>query len=126
MNQHPTRDGHTIAAAQDSGDVVVLAQIEHHDLTSPSPDMVRAGNRALLRAAVARQIICPFTDTVLDIATAVHITIPERGTLVMTAAHWDERGPGFLAARPGTEVIEPPCVQWSLGSLVPSVLDAGF
>jgi hypothetical protein len=104
--QNPTSHGYTIATVDGRGDVSVIAEVEHHDLTGPSADIVRAGNRMLLLAAVARQIICPFTDTVLDVSEAVLITIPGGATLVMNAAHWDEYGPAFLDARPGTEVID--------------------
>lgn len=104
--QNPTGDGYTIATVDGRGDVSVVAEVEHHDLTAPSADIARMGDRMLLLAAVARQIICPFTDTVLDVSGAVLITIPNGGTLVMNAAHWDERGPAFLSARPGTEVID--------------------
>jgi hypothetical protein len=104
--QNPTGDGYTIATVDGRGAVTVIAQVEHHDLTAPSADLVREGNRMLLLAAVARQIVCPFTDVVLDVSDAVLIEIPGGATVVMNAAHWDEHGPGFLAAYPGTEVID--------------------
>ncbi|GIG26496.1 hypothetical protein [Cellulomonas denverensis] len=104
--QNTTSDGYTIATVDGRGDVSVIAQVDDHDLTGPSPEIVRAGNRMLLQAAVARQIICPFTDTVLDVSSAVLITVPAGRSFVMNADHWDQRGPAFLAAHPGTEVID--------------------
>lgn len=104
--QNPTGDGYTIATTDGRGHVSVIAQVERHDIAGPSPDMVRTGNRMLLLAAVARQIVCPFTDTVLDISDAVLITVPGGRSFVMNADHWDEYGPAFLTARPGTEVID--------------------
>lgn len=104
--QNPTGDGYTIATVDGRGDVSVIAQVERHDLTGPSANMVSTGNRMLLLAAVARQIVCPFTDTVLDVSDAVLITVPGGRSFVMNADHWDKYGPDFLAARPGTEVID--------------------
>ncbi|MCG7286909.1 hypothetical protein MHY85_13100 [Cellulomonas sp. ACRRI] len=104
--QNPTGDGYTIATVDGRGDVSVIAQVEHRDLTGPSPEIVRTGNRMLLLAAVARQIVCPFTDTVLDVSDAVLITVPGGRSFVMNADHWDTYGPAFLTARPGTEDID--------------------
>lgn len=53
-----------------------------------SPANKRAG-RQLVKAAVMRQIFCPFTGTIMDMRRAVVVDTGTR-QFVMHATHWDE------------------------------------
>lgn len=53
-----------------------------------SPEDKRVG-RMIVKAAVMREIFCPFTGVVLDMRRAVVIVTPTR-SFVCTGAHWDE------------------------------------
>jgi hypothetical protein len=54
-----------------------------------SPANKQAG-RQLVRAAVVREIFCPYTSVILDMRRAVVIVTPT-GSFVCTGDHWDER-----------------------------------
>lgn len=55
-----------------------------------SPEDKRVG-RAIVKAAVVRQIFCPYTGQVLDMRRAVVVST-DTISLVMTASRWDSLG----------------------------------
>jgi hypothetical protein len=64
--------------------------------------MSKVGQRAVVEAAVIRQIACPFTDKALNVRTAVVIIPKSTGkTIVVDAELWDERHEAVAKAAPG-------------------------
>jgi hypothetical protein len=50
----------------------------------------RQAGRMIVKAAVMREIFCPYTGVILDMRRAVVIVTPT-GSFVCTGAHWDDR-----------------------------------
>lgn len=68
------------------------------DMTDADPEMIRRGQREVVKAAVQRAMFCQFTGHLLDMKRTVVLMSAEQGTVVLEAELWDERKDAVAAA----------------------------
>ncbi len=74
-------------------------------LSADPIDRAAAEDLAVLLAAVQRQIFCPYTGNVLDIRTAVLVTVPGSNPTIIAGTAWAKCAADILAKFPDTAVI---------------------
>lgn len=69
-------------------------------------DRAAAEDLAVLLAGVQRAIFCPYTSVLLDIRTAVMITLPESRPTIMAGKAWDRISADIIAAYPLVIIVD--------------------
>lgn len=69
-------------------------------------DRAAAEDLAVLLAGVQRAIFCPYTSVLLDIRTAVMITLPEARPTIMAGNAWDRISADIIAAYPLIIIVD--------------------
>lgn len=75
-------------------------------LSADPLDRAAAEDLAVLLAAVQRAIFCPYTGTLLDVRTAVMITLPEARPTVMAGKAWSLIAADITAAHPLVIIVD--------------------
>lgn len=74
-------------------------------LSADPIDRAAAEDLAVLLAACQRQIFCPYVGTVLDVRTAVLVTLPDARPTIMAGTAWAKIAADILAAYPLAVVV---------------------
>jgi hypothetical protein len=74
-------------------------------LSADPIDRAAAEDLAVLLSAVQRRIFCPYTGAVLDVRSAVLVTLPGQPPTVMAGKAWAAIADSVMASRPLTIVV---------------------
>jgi hypothetical protein len=75
-------------------------------LSADPIDRAAAEDLAVLLSAIQRRIFCPYTDAILDVRSAVLVTLPDSAPTVMAGKAWSAIKGEIMARYPLAIVVD--------------------